>query len=429
MGLDITNNSKIKETLICSLLAVLIGASMGIIGGLFGRALEFVADIRVNNYIYLTPFLGLAGLLIVFMYKKVSPRSQQGMEMVIAYKMGELSEKSEIKDYGKAYKIGKFPKAFVILKIASNIIMQLFGASTGKEGTIAQCGAAIADYVSRVFNCRKYSQILLIAGVSAAVSSIFQTPLGGMFFALEFIAAGVMFYNALVPAFISAFTATWVSELIGYHAYTVTISSYVQPTIKNIIMLVLSSILFGLTGRIFIRFLHDWHALSKRILKNPYMRIFVFGTIMAVLILIVHKGLYAGTGENLIKNILCWRKYNIYDFALKMIFTIICVGIGYTGGEMMPLMSIGVSAGAALSCITGIPMELSAVMGCIGVYTGATNTLVSAIFIGVSMFGGDTATYMAVASIIAYAVNGNHSIYHGQRTIITSMNGVLKKND
>lgn len=418
-----------KETVICSLLAVLIGFAMGIIGGVFGCALDFVADVRVDNYIKLTPFLGVAGILIVFMYNKLSPKSQQGMEMVIAYEMGELSEKSEIKDYGKAYKIGKFPKAFVILKIVSNIIMQLFGASTGKEGTIAQCGAAIADYVSRVFNCRKYSQILLIAGVSGAVSSIFQTPLGGMFFALEFIAAGVMFYNALVPAFISAFIATWVSQFLGYHAYAVNIALTVPTTAKNVIMIVASSIIFGLLGRLFIRLLHDWQSLSRKIFKNPYIRIFVFGTIMAGLILFTHDGLYAGTGENIIKGVLHRSEYHIYDFALKMIFTVICVGVGYTGGEMMPLMSIGISAGAALSLITGLPMELSAVMGCIGVYTGATNTLVSAIFIGVAMFGGDTATYMAVASVIAYAVNGNHSIYHGQRTLITSMYGVLKKNN
>lgn len=423
------NNSKVKEITICSLLAVIIGFLMGIIGGIFGCALDFVADVRTDTYMYYTPFLGLAGILIVFLYKKVSPNSQQGMEMVIAYEMGELSEKSEIKDYGKAYKIGKFPKAFVILKIVSNIIMQLFGASTGKEGTIAQCGAAIADYISRVFNCRKYSQILLIAGVSGAVSSIFQTPLGGMFFALEFIAAGVLFYNALVPAFLSAFIASWLSSFLGYHAYTVKLALSVPSTAKNIFMLVLSAVLFGLLGRLFVRLLHEWQDISGKIFKNPYIRIFVFGTIMAVLILFTHDCLYAGTGENIMKGVFGRGEYHIYDFALKLLFTVICVGVGYTGGEMMPLMSIGVSAGAALSLITGLPMELSAVMGCIGVYTGATNTLISPIFIGIAMFGGDTASYMAAAAVIAYAVNGNQSIYHGQRTLITSMYGVLKKNN
>lgn len=427
--MEISGWGKIKENVICSSLAVLIGLAMGVIGGVFGCALEFVADIRVDRYAQFTPFLGFAGILIIFMYKKISPRSQQGMEMVIAYEMGELSEKSEIKDYGKAYKIGKFPKAFVILKIVSNVIMQLFGASTGKEGTIAQCGAAIADYVSRAFNCRKYSQILLIAGVSGAVSSIFQTPLGGMFFALEFIAAGVMFYNALIPSFISAFTASWVAQFLGYHAYSVDIAISVPVTGKSVFMIVISSIIFGLLGRIFIRALHDWKKLSEKIFKNPYVRIFVFGSIMAMLILFVHDGLYAGTGEKMMKSVLNGDGYHVYDFALKLIFTVVCVGVGFTGGEMMPLMAIGVSAGAALSGLTGLPLELSAVMGCIGVYTGATNTLVSPIFIGIAMFGGDTATYMAVASVIAYAVNGNHSIYHGQRTLIASMYGVLKKTD
>lgn len=427
--MEINNIGKIKENVICSSLAVIIGLAMGIIGGVFGCALDFVSDIRAEHYVQFTPFLGFAGILIIFLYKKISPRSQQGMEMVIAYEMGELSEKSEIKDYGKAYKIGKFPKAFVILKIVSNIIMQLFGASTGKEGTIAQCGAAIADYVSRVFNCRKYSQILLITGVSGAVSSIFQTPLGGMFFALEFIAAGVMFYNALIPSFISAFAATWMAQFLGYHAYSVNIAQTIPIDIKNVAMIVISSIIFGLIGRVFIRLLREWKTMSEKLIKNQYIRIFVFGSIMAILIIFIHDGLYAGTGESMIKGVLHRSEYHVYDFALKLLFTVVCVGVGFTGGEMMPLMSIGISAGTALSLITGIPMELSAIMGCIGVYTGATNTLVSPIFIGIAMFGGDTATYMAVASVIAYAVNGNHSIYHGQRTVIASMYGVLKKTD
>ena len=62
---------KTKDTLICSLIALVIGAVMGVISGLFGLALGFVTEVHREYYLYLTPFLGAAGIAIVFLYRKL----------------------------------------------------------------------------------------------------------------------------------------------------------------------------------------------------------------------------------------------------------------------------------------------------------------------------------------------------------------------
>ena len=106
----------IKGIIICSLIACVIGAVMGAVSGLFGEAIEFISWIRDKYYLFLTPFLGLSGIVIVFLYKKFSPYSQQGLDLAIEYQMGEVDEHGEVKDFGHAHKIGKFPKGYACTK-------------------------------------------------------------------------------------------------------------------------------------------------------------------------------------------------------------------------------------------------------------------------------------------------------------------------
>lgn len=417
----------IREIIICSLIACVIGAVMGAVSGLFGEAIEFISGLRDDYYMFLTPFLGLSGIVIVFLYKKFSPYSQQGLDLAIEYQMGEVDEHGEVKDFGHAHKIGKFPKGYAVLKIFNNLLMLLFGASTGKEGTIAQCGAAVGDYASRIFKSRKYSQVLLISGVSAALGGLFQTPIGGLFFALEFAATGVLFYEAIIPALISAYAACEISKLFGYSAFSYTVNFEGGFGTDKIVLVLLCAIVFGLIGRGFAVLLNEARDLYKKKVQNKYMGIFVAGCIMAVMLMFIHGGRYSGTGENIISGIFTDGEFYIYDFALKMIFTIICICVGFTGGEMTPLITIGASAGAVMSMITGLPLGMMAAIGSVAVYGAATNTLLAPIFIGIEMFGGDAAVYIAASCIIAFAVNGNKSIYSAQRHAIRSLYSVLKK--
>ena len=425
--IDKFRTSKVRETVICSLLAVLIGALLGLISGFFGRILEFIEEFRAEHYLILVPFLGLAGVLIIFLYKHFSPNSEQGLNLAIAYNMGEVDNNGEIKDFGHAQKIGQYPDGYVLLKLISNSIMLLFGASTGKEGTVATCGAAIGDYISRIFKARKYSRILLITGVSAAVSGLFQTPLGGLFFALEFSAVGILFYQALIPALICAYTACYISKVCGLAAFSHTVSATAAITPKVAFLIVVCSIVFGIAGRLFAGALHEAHRFYDSRIKNRYIGILIGGSIMAVLLIFAARGRYCGTGAAMLSELLLANTTHYYDFIIKFVFTIACIVIGFSGGEMMPIMTIGASLGAVMSQLTGLPFELTVVMGCTAVYSSATNTLLAPMFIGIEMFGINTTIYIAVTCIIAFAINGNRSVYTKQGHIPRYMYSALRK--
>ena len=417
---------KHQEMIICSLLAMLIGAIVGATAGVFGQLLHLAEEIRSEHYIYIVPFLGIAGVGMLFLYKHISPSSEQGLNLAIAYNMGKATDDGKVDKNVKKQKLGKFPKAYAPLKLVSNLIMLFFGASTGKEGSFAAFGASIGDYLARITKSRRYSHILLISGVAAAVSGLFQTPLGGMFFALEFTVAGVMVYSLLIPTFICAFTAYFFSRLCGYTAFFHAVSANINLDVKNIISLIIASLIFGLIGKAFAVVLNKAHQLYRRKVRNRYIVIFITGTVMAGIFILL-GGRYCGTGANIISGIFNNGTFRYYDFALKFIFTIICISAGFTGGEMMPLLTIGATLGALMASVTGLPLELAAAMGCVAVYASATNTLVAPIFIGIEMFGTDVALYVATACIIAYATNGKDSVYTMQGHITKNIYRRLSK--
>lgn len=406
-----------RETIICSLLAVAIGIQMGFIAGFFGRALEFFEDFRAAHCLALVPFLGLAGVAIIFLYKRFSPNSEQGLNLAIAYNMGEVGEKGEIRDFRHTPRIGSYPDGYVVLRLAANAIMLLFGASTGKEGTVAACGAAIGDYTSRLFHARKYGSTLLITGVAAAVAGLFRTPLGGLFFALEFSAAGVLFYRALIPALIGAYTAYYVSGVCGLEAFGHRITETGAITPKTALAVVICAVVFGIVGRLFAVILNKAHRLYADRVKNRYIGILIGGTVMAALLIAVCGGRYCGTGSAMLTELLSSHTWRPYDFALKFAFTIVCITLGFSGGEMMPIMAIGASLGAVMARLSGLPFELTVVMGCAAVYSSATNTLLAPMFIGIEMFGTPAAIYIAAACVIAFAVNGDRSVYTMQSRV------------
>lgn len=417
---------KYTETIICSSLALLIGIVIGITSGFFGQALHFAEEFRQHHYIFIVPFLGFAGLLILYIYKKFSPESEQGLDLAIAYNMGKVDTNGKIKNFGNRQKTGKYPKPYALLKLFSNFTMLLFGASTGKEGSFAAFGAAIGDYVSRIFKSRKYSRTLLMCGVSAALSGLFQTPMGGVFFALEFTASGIMSYSALLPVVISSYCALLFSRLCGYTAFSHTVSANLTTDFKNIFLLILCAIIFGLIGKLFAIIISKTHSLYNEKVKNRYKWIFITGSVMAVIFIFVNDGRYCGTGANILSDLFLNSNFNLYDFALKFVFTIICITVGFSGGEMMPLLTIGATLGATLSYILGLPLELTAAIGCVALYSSATNTLIAPIFIGIEMFGTDIALYIALSCVLAYAINQNHSVYSMQGRLEPWVYGKLK---
>ena len=100
-----------------------------------------------------------------------------------------------------------------------------------------------------------------------------------------------------------------------------------------------------------------------------------------------------------------------WDFVLKILFSVLCISVGFQGGEVMTLFASGATLGCVLGPLLGLPASFAAALGYVAVFGSGTNTLMAPILIGCEVFGPESLPWFLAVAWIAYSVNGNHAIY------------------
>lgn len=378
--------------------AVIIGIIVGMIDTVFGKGLILIGEIRNKYFWYLIPFLPITGILITWLYYHFNELCLKGMTLV--FETGQQKRK-------------EIPLILIPLVMISTWITHLFGGSAGREGVAVQIGATLSHYFTKYFHFPKNGKVLLITGMAAGFAGLFQTPLTALFFAMEVIVIGKIEYEALLPGFIASFIASYTSHFLGLEKFSVNIQQYANVNdMKHIMLMILLGIIFGIVGRLFSTALSVSKTFLKDKIKNSYKRI-GYVSIILVIGLTIFKGRYSGLGTNLIE-LSFHQNVTVYDWFLKLIFTVITLAIGFQGGEVTPLFSIGSTLGFILAYLFHLPIELCAALGYAGVFASATNTLFAPIMIGLEVFGGSNMFAFIIVCIFAYLINGNKSIYTAQ---------------
>lgn len=206
---------KAKETFLYVLSALLLGIAIGAIDAIFGRVLLFITDFRSAHVVVLLPFLPLAGLGIVWLYRHFNETASKGMTLVMEAGQGKRES---------------IPLALIPLVMAGTWITHLFGGSAGREGVAVQIGATLSHAFARRFHFPDNGRIVLIAGMAAGFGGLFQTPFAAVFFAMEVVVSGSMAYSALLPAAIASFTASATSHALGLEKFSVLLSQTLSLT-------------------------------------------------------------------------------------------------------------------------------------------------------------------------------------------------------
>ena len=256
---------------------------------------------------------------------------------------------------------------------------------------------------------------MLITGMAAGFGGLFQTPLAAVFFSMEVIVAGKIQYEALLPALIASYTAAYTSHTLGLEKFYVPLKDTLKISDANMAArLVILGILFGLAGRSFSFLLAKSKKIFAEKMTNPYIRIGVSSIPLALILFLLYNGRYSGLGTNLISAAFSDGTIYPYDWILKLLLTVLTLAIGYQGGEVTPLFSIGASLGIVLGGSLGLSPVHCAALGYAAVFAGATNTLFAPVLIGLEVFGTNDMVPFLIVCIFAYLVNGDNSIYASQ---------------
>ena len=383
--------------LIMGVAAIPIGLIIGAIDAIFGRALLAIGSFRDAHLIFLLPFLALAGLAIVFCYKKWGKNTGRGMSLV--FDVGHGREES-------------ISLRLVPLIMGGTWATHLFGGSAGREGVAVQIGATVSHWIGRKLPFKHPGNTFLLIGMAAGFAGLFRTPLAATVFALEVLVAGRLEYRALFPALIASLVASATSGALGLEKFEVTLTATVALDAAGIARLAILGVVFGIVGGAFAWCLSHAKTLAGRLAPNPYVRIGVIGVALSILLFALWQGRYCGLGTNLISSAFA-NGATIYswDWIAKFILTIVTLAAAYQGGEVTPLFSIGASLGVAISGLVGIDPLLCAALGYAATFGSATNTLLAPIFIGCEVFGFSYLPAFFIVCAVAYLFNMDKSIY------------------
>lgn len=388
------------------ILAMIAGAIIGTIASGFAMGITWATEFRISHPLVLLG-LPLGGVLIVALYHVTHQQNNIGTNLMIeAIRTGE-----------------RIPLRVTPLILISTIITHLFGGSSGREGAALQFGGSVGEYIANVVNLNDDDKkILIMASMSAAFSALFGTPMAAAIFPMEVISIGVMYYAALVPCTFAAFVAQHVSLLFNIRSiqtpYPVTeIPDFYGFDGAKIILL---GVACAFAGVLFCILLRKTGWLYKKFIVNPYLRAAIGGVLVVGLAYLLRTQDYLGLGTQVIHDSF-QTAARPEAWILKIIFTCLALCAGFKGGEIVPSLFIGATLGSALSLLIGMPVDICAACGMVGVFCAVTNSPISSLFIAFELFGFNGMPFFCAVVAVSYMLSGYYSLYSAQKIVYSKI--------
>lgn len=398
----------LKKYVALILLSITIGIICGSIGAVFSKSVEFVTVLRANNswLLYLLP---LGGLLSVGIYKLCRVKNIGTQNVFDCVKTEQ-----------------NLPKGLPIAIFCGTCISHLFGASAGREGAALQIGGGVANLISRIFHFDEDTRHqLVMCGMASLFSAVFGTPLAACVFVLEVIMTKLCFLAA-VPILFSSITAFIISQILHVHPERFNIGTLPQFSFTLVCKTAVITAISIIVAFIFCKGLSIGKDFAKKIFKNEFLRIAVGGIIIIALTLIIGNFDYNGGGINIIERVFEGQvKY--HAFALKILFTVICISAGYKGGEIIPTLFIGATLGGALALILNIPMAIGATIGMSVLFVCATKCPLATILLCCEMFGFNCIMLVLPVIVVSFCIARYEGIYGKPKDWIFYLKPLISK--
>lgn len=341
--------------------------------------------------------------------------------------------------YAIRKKKGEVSKHSMWSTIIASALTVGFGGSVGLEGPSVSTGASIGSNLGRWLKL-EYKQVVMLIGMggAAALASIFQAPMTGIFFALEVLVIDLSL-GALIPIICSSFTAILTSYLFLGQAveYNAVISEGFIPS--NALYYIVLGIFVGLISAYFLKVTFSMEKRFKRI-ASPWKR-FLIGAVLLGILIYLFPALY-GEGYDAINATLRGDYSPIYEnpifsgweqhgwailvllaaiILLKAFATALTFGAGGVGGTFAPALFIGSFTGLFFALtvnyigIGDLDPAKFALVGMSGLIAGMLHAPLTGIFLIAEITNGYALIVpLMIVSALSYFVNRiffRHSVY------------------
>lgn len=378
--------------------SLLIGVVCGLFGTAFHWGIDWATRYRSEHMavIWLLPLAGVATLLL---YRLCRVSFDAGTNLIITSVVtGE-----------------HIPVLLAPLITAGTLLSHLFGASVGREGAALQLGGTIGHNLGELMRFDEDDvRVLAMSGMAACFSAMFGTPVSAAVFVLEVICVGTFQYAAFLPCIIASCTAGWLGRLLGSKPMAFDLPHIPEASWEFVLKTALLAALTAALSIVLCIALHKSSEFWARLIKNPYLRIFLGGLIMAVLVTALGLGDYAGAGAHMIERAI-GGETEPWAFAVKLLLTALCVGVGFRGGEIVPTLFIGATFGCAVGPLLGLDPGFGAAAAMAALFCSVVNCPIATLFLTAELFGTTDLGLFAVAIAVAFVLSGYFGLYNSQR--------------
>ena len=370
--------------------------------------------------VMLVPVIG--GMGVVFLVQTFAPETKgHGVPEVmdaIYYKKGVIR-----------------PIVALIKSLASGLSIGS-GASIGREGPIVQIGSAFGSTIADLLKIPTWQRLTLIAaGAGGGIAATFNTPVGGVLFAMELLLHEIS-VRTMLPVTIATVTAAYFGRLFfGAHPAFV-IPAFQRPDFVStnpellLAFLVLGA-LAGIASAIYIKSIYAFEDFFDGFIPQSYYLRHATGMLLSGVLMFslfrttgaYHvEGVGYATVQDILTGSLSAGGFLLLLFALKMMATSLALGSGASGGIFSPALFLGATLGGGYGYLLhqlfpGLQVSAPefAVAGMAGLVGGATGATVTAIVMIMEMtFDYSVVIPLTFTVAMSYGIRRfitRHSIY------------------
>jgi chloride channel protein, CIC family len=342
---------------------------------------------RWGNWVFLSPILG--GLVVVYLVDRFAPEAK-------GHGVPEVMD-------AIFYKRGNIRGMVAVIKSLASAISIGSGAAVGREGPIIQIGSALGSAFSQWIHLSPGQKITLIAaGAGAGIAATFNTPLGGVLFAVEILLPEVS-NRTFLPVVISTGAATLLGRvMIGPNPAFAVPEILFPPArsfgVEEALAFAALGALCGVAAWAFIRLLVFMEDGFPKIPGGAYVQnIIGMGVIGVMMVALQNRFGHAyvdGVGYGVIQSVLDQSMTAAGLLALLFVFklfaTTISLGCGASGGIFSPSLYLGATLGASFASLAimilpnaGMTTPSAAIVGMaamVGAGTGGVMTAIIMVF-------------------------------------------------
>ena len=373
------------------------GALTGLVSYAFLWSLDWATRTRIAHgwLVWLLPVVGIA---VGAAYHYLGGRAKGGTPAVI--------EQGHLFTHG-------VPARMAPMIFAGSVAGHLAGASVGREGAALQMAGSVTDTAARAARLSTDDRRTLIAAsLAGGWGAVFGVPFTGIVFMLQVTRRHR--WHALAPAVVSAFAGNSVVDAFGYEMSNRPRMPAPSWTFGLPIKLLIAGVVCGLLARTFVGLLHLVRAKVAHHLTWPPARP-ILGAIATLGLMGLVGRDYLGLSTHLLDPAFAGDHVNWWVPLLKLLFTVIALGTGFVGGEVLPLFVMGGTLGAVIAPGLQAPAPLLATTGSVAAFASAASVMLTGVVLTVEQFGWNTlvpALLVGAAARLAAAKPGLYIAHH-----------------